>query len=183
MKTSRIATFSSGLALVSAVVVASVCAAACSSTAKGADITTDTMPAAAEDAAAPHPTTDSAAPVVNPPKKDAGPVTLPPAGECSSEVKQTDCVTCCSNKHMDGSGVYFVALIDCMCLPANCAKDCEKTLCDPNKPQNADATCQTCVQAKNSACSTVVKNTCQADTDCVAFDACIGKSDCTGKTN
>ena len=159
-----------------------VVASACSSSVKGADATMESMPTAPEDAATPHtPDTaahDSAAPVT-PPKKDAAPPADP--GECSSEATQTACVTCCSNKHMDGSGVYFVALIDCMCMADNCAKDCAKTLCDPSNPQNADATCQSCVQAKNSACAPTVMSTCQADADCVAFDACIGKSNCSDK--
>jgi hypothetical protein len=92
-------------------------------------------------------------------------------------------VTCCSSKHEDGAAIYFVALIDCMCLEANCAKDCKTTLCDPDAPKNADAKCQACVQDKNAACAPSIKATCTADPQCVAFDKCVGQSDCPGKTN
>ena len=155
-------------------------ASACSSSSKGT--TTEIMGTAPVEAGAPAKPEEKAETPVATPKKDAAPPEAP-AGECSSEPSQTGCVTCCSSKHEDGSAVYFVALIDCMCLPANCAKECEVTLCDPENPKNADAECQTCVQQKNSACSSIIKSTCTAAPDCVAFDACIGQSDCAGKIN
>jgi hypothetical protein len=177
MNTSRIAFTWRGLLPFALILVAS--ASACTSGSNGGStITEDTKPTeTVPDASAPD-ATDSTAPA--PPKKDAAPPP-PPPGECSSETTQTACVTCCSNKHEDGAAVYFVALIDCMCTVENCAKDCEATLCDPDNPQNADAACQGCVQAKNSKCATIIKTTCQNDADCTAFDACIGKSDCPGK--
>lgn len=178
MSTARIALSCPAYALFAALVPLAF--AACSSTTHGSATTTESTPTAPADGGVP-PATDASKPAVSPPKKDAAPVDPPPAGECSSEATQTSCITCCSNKHQDGSGVYFVALIDCMCLADNCAKDCAKTLCDPSNPQNADATCQSCVQAKNSACAPTVMSTCQADADCVAFDACIGKSNCSDK--
>lgn len=154
--------------------------AACASTTTGGDTSTETMPTGPGDAGAPAEKAPDAAPPSTPPKKDSG-TPAPDTGECGTETTQTACVTCCSNKHMDGAGVYFVALIDCMCLAENCAKECEKTICDPDNPTNADKECQACVGAKNNKCSPSVKNTCQADGDCVLFDACVGKSDCTGK--
>jgi len=155
------------------------------STSSGDGNTTEIMGTDKPESGAPGAPAAPAAPVetpVTPPKKDAG-SSEPPPGECSSEASQTSCVTCCSNKHEDGAAVYFVALIDCMCLEANCAKECKTTLCDPENPKNADADCQTCVQQKNGACASTIKTTCTGDADCVAFDACVGQSDCTGKTN
>ena len=153
---------------------------ACSS-ASGTGIMTETMPTAPVDGGAPKAAVDASKPAADPPKKDAAPVDPPTLGECSSETTQSGCITCCSNKHADGSGTYFVALIDCMCLPANCAKDCAKTLCDPMSPQNADAQCQSCVQAKNSACAPSITTACAADPDCGLFDVCISKSNCSDK--
>ena len=167
------------LGLLSALVVI---ASACSSTAvKG--IVTETMSTGPDDGGATEAAAHDASPAPAPESKKDAAVAPPETSECGGEATQTACVTCCSNKHMDGAGTYFVALIDCMCVADKCAKDCAKTLCDPNNPQNADATCQGCVQAKTSACAPTVKTTCQADADCVAFDACVGKSDCGGKTN
>jgi len=158
--------------------------AACSS-AKGTGLATDVMPATPADAGTGTPA-DAALdattpPEAAPPATDAA-VAQPPPGECAAETAQSACITCCTNAHMDGSTVYFVALIDCMCLTDNCARECATTLCDPMNPTNADATCNTCIQAKNSACTPSIKMTCTADADCTAFDACIGKSDCAGKT-
>ena len=118
-------------------------------------------------------TTDSAT-------KDAS-VAETSTGECSGEATQTACVSCCSKAHQDGAGAYLVATIDCMCLPANCEKDCATTLCNADNPKNPDATCATCVNAKNGACAQSIKNACTADPNCVAFDACVGESSCTAK--
>jgi hypothetical protein len=104
-----------------------------------------------------------------------------PTGECSSSTTQTACVQCCSTAHQDGAGAYLVATIDCMCLPANCAKDCAASLCLADTPKNPDAACSTCVTAKNNACAPSIKSACTADPNCVAFDACVGASECTTK--
>lgn len=161
-----------------AVALSLVVSSGCSSSSKGTAVVEETTPTdQAPDASAssvPDATTST------PPKKDAAPIE-PPEGECAAETTQTSCLTCCSSKHEDGSGTYFIALIDCMCLPDNCARDCEKTLCDADNPQNADSTCQACVQAKNTKCATPIKTACQADPDCLAFDACIGASNCAAK--
>jgi len=137
----------------------------------------DTTPTAPADAAAGDAGQEAAAPE---PKKDAAPPPGP-VGECSSSADQASCINCCSGKHEDGSAVYFIALIDCMCLEANCARDCATTLCDAENPKNADASCQACIQGKNSACAATIKTTCTAEPDCVAFDKCVGQSDCAGK--
>lgn len=175
MKPSRLAVSFVPVALTLALV-----SSACSSGSKGSGTAQETIPTETQpEAGGPkEPDASTAAP----PKKDAAPVE-PPAGECTAEPTQTKCVTCCSSKHEDGAGTYFVALIDCMCLADNCARDCEKTLCDPNNPQNADTACQACVQSKNSKCATPIKSACQADPDCLAFDACIGASSCLSKGN
>ena len=172
MNTSRIAVCFFSVALTLAA------SSACSSGSKGADPAQEKSPTDATPDASVPPPPDAAKPTT--PKKDAAPAD-PPAGECASEATQTSCITCCSNKHADGSGTYFVALIDCMCLPDNCARDCEKTLCNATSPQNADTACQACVQSKNAKCATPIKSACQADPDCLAFDACIGASDCASK--
>jgi len=173
MKTSRI---SHALASI----VSLVALAACSSS-KGSGIVTDAMHTEPEDAGTVDAAPDSA--TVAPPKKDAAPPPAPPTGECGAEPTQTACVTCCSNKHEDGAGVYFVALIDCMCLADNCAKDCAATICDPNSPKNPDAACNTCITSKNAACAASTKATCTADPGCVAFDTCVGQSSCPAKGN
>lgn len=172
MKTTSIALCSLAVALTL------MASSGCSSGSTGTGVVEETTPTdKAPDASR---SSESDAMPATPPKKDAGPVE-PPAGECVAEKTQTSCITCCSSKHEDGSGTYFVALIDCMCLPDNCARDCEKTLCDANNPQNADSACQACVQAKNTKCATPIKTACQADPDCLAFDGCIGASDCAAK--
>jgi hypothetical protein len=124
--------------------------------------------------------TDSSTVTTDPPPKDAS-VPDSPAGECSSSATQTACVQCCSTAHQDGAGAYLVATIDCMCVPANCSKECAATLCNADNPKGPDAECSTCLQAKNSACAPSIKSACTADPQCVAFDACIGGSDCTTK--
>jgi hypothetical protein len=104
-------------------------------------------------------------------------------GECSSEATSTSCVSCCSKAHQDGAGAYLVATIDCMCLPANCAKECAATICNADNPKNPDAACSTCVTAKQNACAQSIKSACTADPACVEFDACVGASECTTKKN
>ena len=155
--------------------------AACSSS-KGSGIVTEPMHAEPDDAGLPDSARDSAA--ADPPSKDAAPPPAPtPTGECGSETTQTACVTCCSNKHEDGAGVYFVALIDCVCLAENCAKDCATTLCNLDNMKNPDATCNACMAGKNAACAAVAKTACTPDPGCVAFDTCVGESACTAKGN
>jgi len=131
------------------------------------------------DAAAAH---DSSTITTEPPAKDAS-VPDAPTGECSSSTTQTACVQCCSTAHQDGAGAYLVATIDCMCLPANCEKECATTLCNADNPKNPDTKCATCVQGKNNTCAPSIKSACTADPNCVAFDACVGASDCTTKMN
>lgn len=154
---------------------------ACSS-GKGTGVVTETMPTAPPvEAAAPDAAADAAT-VVDPPKKDAAVTPPPPVGECAAETMQTACVTCCSNKHESGAAVYFTALIDCMCLAANCAKECAPTICDPAL-KNPDAACNACMSGKNAACNASVSAACAPDADCVAFNACVGDSGCQGKSN
>jgi hypothetical protein len=170
MKTSRIA-LAAPFALL----------AACSSS-NGSGIVTERMHAEPEDAG----TSDAPAPdsaILAAPKKDAAPPPVEPPGECEPETTQTACVSCCSAKHEDGAGVYYVALIDCMCLPANCQKACETTLCDLDDTKNPDAACNACITARNGSCAATTTAACTADPGCVAFDACVDKSKCVSKTN
>lgn len=155
-------------------------AVACSST-QGSGI--ETTPSPRDDAGTADAALDApSSPDVDPQKKDASAPDAP-TGECSSETTQTSCVACCSGKHEDGAAAYFIAVIDCMCLQANCAKSCEKTLCEPNNPKKADAECEACLTAKNSACAPSIKTTCTGDPNCLAFDACVGDSSCPSKSN
>ncbi len=123
---------------------------------------------------------DGSKPTTDPPTKDAA-ADDASTGECSGEATQTACVSCCSKAHQDGAGAYLVATIDCMCMTANCEKDCADTLCNADNPKNPDATCTACVSAKNGACAQAIKSACTADPDCVAFDACVGESSCASK--
>jgi hypothetical protein len=180
MNTPPIARIVSGAAGAVLLGLLTIPTSACS--ASGSGTTVDPLPTEPADAGAPKAPVmhdDAAAPMDPPKKQDAG---APPddMGECSSETSQDACVSCCSNKHMNGSGVYMVALIDCVCMADNCAKECASTLCQQT-PTNADATCQTCVQAKNNNCAPTVKSKCLADADCTLFDACVGKSNCATK--
>jgi hypothetical protein len=154
--------------------------AACGSS-KGSGIVTETMHTDPADAGDHEAAADSAPPV--PPKQDAAPPPPAPTGECGAEATQTGCVTCCQNKHEDGATTYGVALIECSCLEANCAKECLPTICDENNPKNPDAACNTCMAAKSAACSGAIKTACNADPDCIKFDACVGESSCTSKSN
>lgn len=104
-----------------------------------------------------------------------------PTGECSGEATSTACVSCCSKAHQDGAGTYLVATIDCMCLPANCEKECAATICNADNPKNPDTACSTCVTAKQNACAQAIKSACTSDPACVEFDACVGASECTTK--
>ena len=162
-------------------ILAVVAASACSSSTKGAGNTTEIMGTETPDAATPA-TPDPGPAPVTPPKKDAAPPDEPAPGECSSEATQTSCVTCCSNKHEDGAAVYFVALIDCMCLPANCEKECALTLCDPADPEERRRRVPDLRAAEEQRVRDAPSRArAPAIADCVAFDACVGKSDCPGK--
>lgn len=171
MDTSRI--------LTSALVSSLVALAACSAS-KGSSITD------AADGGPDGGTTDGSSKAdgstttTEPPTKDAS-VAETSTGECSGETTQSACISCCSKAHQDGAGAYLVATIDCMCLPANCEKDCAATLCNADNPKSPDATCTTCVNGKNGACAQSIKSACTADPDCVAFDACVGESSCASK--
>jgi hypothetical protein len=165
-------------ARISALALALAALAACSAS-KGTALT-DPAPAASDAGTDASSTKDSATTTVDPPAKDAS-VPDAPTGECSSSATQTACVQCCSTAHQDGAGAYLVATIDCMCLPANCEKDCATSLCLADNPKNPDAACTACVTAKNNACAPSIKAACTADPECVAFDACVGASECNTK--
>lgn len=172
MKTSRIALPLLSLAML----------VACSSS-KGSGLGGDPTKKEPEDAGATGDAAKDSAPV-DAANKDAAPAPdAAPTGECGAEVAQTACVSCCSNKHQDGAGTYFVALVDCMCLAGNCAKECAATMCIPDAPKNPDVACSNCVSAKNAACAASTTAACMADPACVAFDTCLAQSACPSKSN
>ena len=84
--------------------------------------------------------------------------------------------------HEDGATTYIGAVMACMCTADNCQSQCEKTLCNDANPTNADSECNACITAHQSACASDIKSACTADAQCVAFDTCVGDSDCLGKT-
>jgi hypothetical protein len=175
MDTARISATVGRALLVAALASLAACSASKGSTIP--DTGANASDAGSTDASSTH---DASTTPVDPPAKDAS-VPDAPTGECSSSTTQTACVQCCSTAHQDGAGAYLVATIDCMCLPENCAKDCATSLCLADAPKNPDAACSTCVTAKNAACAPSIKSACTADPNCVAFDACVGASECTTK--
>lgn len=123
-------------------------------------------------------------------KEDAGTKKAPPpadqdpapgAGQCAGESTFDACLTCCSNAHPDGSDTFYGSYIDCLCQPANCGLDCDVSLCDPIAPTQPDAACDACIQAQGNSCQAAVSAACSADPDCIAFDSCVGDSQCATK--
>ncbi len=102
------------------------------------------------------------------------------AGECSDKPKQAACTTCCVNAHMDGAGAYLFAVSECVCVDARCQRECGTTFCAA-EPKDPDAACNACITANTGPCTAQIKAFCTADPDCVAFDTCMGESDCTTK--
>ncbi|HVH47329.1 MAG TPA: hypothetical protein VM925_33570 [Labilithrix sp.] len=99
---------------------------------------------------------------------------------CADTAKQLACGQCCAADHQEGAIVYQTAVSECMCDEANCATDCESTLCAA-QPKNPDATCNTCFNAKQNACAQPVTDACSANADCVAFYQCLTSSGCANK--
>lgn len=105
----------------------------------------------------------------------------PTAGACAGEASFDACVTCCSNAHPDGSDTFYGTYVMCLCETANCGLECGTTLCDPVAPTQADAACSACIQAQGNNCQADVSAACSADPDCIAFDTCVGDSQCGAK--
>lgn len=114
-----------------------------------------------------------------PPPEDEDPA--PAAGQCASEATFDTCLDCCVAAHPTGSDTFYGTYIDCLCLPANCATDCGLSLCDPFAPSAPDALCDACISAASASCQAPVATACSADPDCIAFDTCVGDSDCANK--
>lgn len=118
-------------------------------------------------------------------KKPAPPPTgqdpKPTAGQCASEATFDTCLDCCVTAHPDGSDTFYGSYLACLCQAANCELDCGTTLCDPVAPTQADAACNACIQAKGNNCQADVSAACSADPDCIAFDTCVGDSQCATK--
>ncbi len=156
------------------VVISVAALVACASTTKSTEPTIDPAPAT------PAPETDAAADAAKTSKPDAGPkedAEAPPA-ECSDSADKNACITCCSEAHETGAGTYYIALSDCVCDPAQCAKECAASFC---ADQNPDKACGDCIAAVTNTCGKVVQQACGNDPDCVLFTQCADKASCASK--
>ena len=168
-------------AVVAASVVSAIFLLACAKTVIDAVPTeTDknaTVPTPAKDAGP----KDSGTTKKTPPKEDP-PADDPPAtgGECSSETTFDTCLNCCGTAHQDGYNTFYGSYIECLCTSA-CATECSLSLCDQTNPTQPDAECDACIQANGNSCQADVSAACSADPDCIAFDKCIGDSQCQTK--
>lgn len=106
---------------------------------------------------------------------------------CGAETTLQACGTCCIANHKTGYTVFQDSLLGCACKGtgadggAPCATECGSTIC-ATTPKNADATCNTCLQAsvgQGGGCQEQVSTDCTADTDCLAEQKCIAQ--CAGK--
>jgi hypothetical protein len=101
-------------------------------------------------------------------------------GQCAAEATFGDCVDCCATAHPDGSDTFYGTYIQCLCTTA-CATECSASLCDQTNPAAPDAACDACIQANGNTCQADVSAACSADPDCIAFDTCVGDSQCSTK--
>lgn len=145
--------------------------------------------------AVPEPETNKNATVPTPAKdagpRDSGTTKKPPVnnddeepaptgGQCASETTFDTCLDCCSTAHEDGANTFYGTYINCLCTDA-CATECSLSLCDTANPTNPDAACNACITNNGSMCQAEVSAACSADPNCIAFDKCIGDSDCDTK--
>lgn len=83
------------------------------------------------------------------------------------------CVSCCFDKHVDGSASYFDTLVTCACTTgATChsVSACYGSLCKGNAPTPS---CDTCLANPDAGgCYDQADQACGADPDCVAFFDC-----------
>ena len=115
-----------------------------------------------------------------PPKDEPADDPEPTGGECSNETTFDTCLDCCTTAHEDGANTFYGTYIDCLCTTA-CASECSLSLCDAANPTAPDAACDACISANGNACQADVAAACSADPDCIAFDKCIGDSQCQTK--
>lgn len=121
--------------------------------------------------------------------KDSGTTKKPPVdeeeeeptgGQCASEQTFDTCLDCCVTAHPDGSDTFYGSYINCLCTTA-CATECSASLCDAANPTQPDLDCDDCITNNGNACQADVSAACSADPDCIAFDKCIGDSQCPSK--
>ena len=119
--------------------------------------------------------------------EDTGTGTTTDDTACGKETTLQACGTCCVANHKSGYTTFQSSLFACACKGtgadggAPCATDCASTICAAT-PKNADATCNTCLQASIStggACQEQLTTDCTADADCVAEQSCV--TQCKGK--
>jgi hypothetical protein len=137
--------------------------------------------------------TDKTATVPTPTKdagKDSSTTKKPPAkddeepeptgGVCASETSFETCLDCCSTEHPQGSDTFYGSYVGCLCTSA-CAAECSLSLCDTANPAAPDFECEDCITTYGSTCQADVAAACNADPDCIAFDKCVGDSQCETK--
>jgi hypothetical protein len=168
-------------ALVATSVVSAVFLLACAKT------VVDSVPTTETNKTAPTPT--GAKDAGTTPPKDAGstkkpPVDQeedpPPGGQCAAEQSFDTCLDCCSTEHPTGSDTFYGAYIQCLCTSV-CTTECAASLCDTANPTAPDTACDACITANGNGCQADVSAACSAEPDCVAWDKCIGDSDCQNK--
>lgn len=126
-------------------------------------------------------TPDPSDPGSNPGSNPTPPTTPPANNQCATATTFDACMSCCSSAHQNGSDTFYGTLIDCLCRPQNCAYDCDTTMCNPIAPTQPDAYCNACIQQYSGSCQNSVSAACNSDPDCVAFDKCVGDSQCSNK--
>lgn len=121
--------------------------------------------------------------------KDAGASKKPPpkeeepadtGGQCANETTFDTCLDCCTTAHQAGADTFYGSYISCLCTTA-CASECSASLCNANNPTNPDAMCDACITSYGDMCQQDVIDACSADPNCMAFDKCIGDSQCQTK--
>lgn len=167
--------------VVAASVVSAVFLLACAKTVVDAVPTSETD----KNATVPTPTKDagpkdSGTTKKPPPKDDTEDPPATTGGECSSEATFDTCLDCCSTAHQDGSDTFYGSYINCLCTSA-CATECSLSLCDQTNPAAPDAECDACITNNGNSCQADVSAACSADPDCIAFDKCVGDSQCQTK--
>lgn len=144
------------------------------------------------------PTPEAGARETSTPSKDASttpddasspPPSTDPDKACGAEATLSGCGSCCVTNHQAGAKVIQDSVMACACKGTGadggigaCVAECATTFCK-NPPAQPDATCNTCLQssiAKGGACADKVAADCQASTDCLAEQKCIG-TQCNGK--
>jgi hypothetical protein len=90
-----------------------------------------------------------------------------------------------SQGYNTGYDTWANALVTCACgtssAPGVCYSECSATLC-ASTPTNPTAACLACVNGPAQeasdggpgACASAISTACKADTNCVAWESCVG---------